>query len=143
MVTAEQWLTYQQQYGKSIFEGGHKPVLVSSVKKGKTSPKDRFMLMLLTILAGLICVGLIIASAYAASIKVEINNMLADNDRIKGEIENINVAIKSAVNIGNIEDRAINELGMVYPEFTQYRYLVENQDENYNLASLIKAKAYN
>ena len=99
--------------------------------------------MVLTVIMGLVLVGMIIISAYGANIKYDINNLTKENAVIQGEIENLNVEIKSAVNIGAIEQRAINELGMVYPEVTQFKYLGAEPETTHNLASVIKEKAYN
>lgn len=144
MIAADQWYEYQQQYRKFSFD--MKPV--ESVcdhdkNKARTSPKDRLGLMALTVLMGLILVGMIIVSAYGANIKYDINNLAKENAVIQGEIENLNVKIKSAVNIGAIEERAINELGMIYPEVSQFRYLGIEPGTTHNLASIIKESAYN
>lgn len=144
MIAANQWYEYQQQYRKFSFD--MKPfdsICDRDKKKLRTSPKDRVGLMVLTIIMGLVFVGLIIVAAYGANIKYDINNLAKENAIIQGEIENLNVAIKCAVNIGTIEDRAINELGMVYPTVNQYRYLGAESDTAYNLASVIKERAYN
>jgi cell division protein FtsL len=143
MIAAEQWYEYQQQYRKFSFD--MKPRDVScerEQRKARTTPKDRFMLMVLTILLGLVCIGMIISSAYAASIKYDINTLIKENEVIQGEIENLDVEIKSAINIGNIEARAIEELGMVYPEVTQFRYISQGSEAIPNLASVIKEQAY-
>jgi len=144
MIAANQWYEYQQQYRKFSFD--MKPfesICDRDKKKPRTSPKDRLSLMILTVIMGLVFVGLIIVAAYGANIKYDINNLAKENAVIQGEIENLNVAIKCAVNIGAIEDRAINELGMVYPTVDQYRYLGAESDTAYNLASVIKERAYN
>ncbi len=143
MIAAEQWYEYQQQYRKFSFDmKPRESPCQKEQRKPRTSPKDRFLLMALTVLVGLVCIGMIISSAYAASIKYDINTLIKENNTIQGEIENLDVKIKSAVNIGNIEARAIEELGMVYPEVTQFRYLAKEPEEIPNLASLIKEQAY-
>lgn len=144
MIAADQWYEYQKQYRKFSFD--MKPaesVCIEEKKKARTSPKDRLSLMVLTLLMGLVFVGMIIVAAYGANIKYDINTLAKENAVIQGEIENLNVKIKCAVNIGTIEDRAINELGMVYPEIDQFRYLGAKAETTHNLAALIKEKAYN
>lgn len=144
MIAANEWYEYQQQYRKFSFD--MKPaelICTQDKRKSRTSPKDRLGLMALTVLMGLIFVAMIIVSAYGANIKYDINSLSKENAVIQGEIENLNVEIKSEVNIDNIEERAINELGMVYPEVDQYRYLGSEEDTRHNLASVIKEKAYN
>lgn len=144
MIAANQWYEYQQQYRKFSFDMKPAESICDREKsKPRTSPRDRLGLMALTILMGLILVGMIIVSAYGANIKYDINNLTKENTVIQGEIENLNVKIKSAVNIGAIEERAVAELGMVYPQVNQFRYLGVEPDTTHNLASVIKEKAYN
>jgi len=144
MIAAEKWYEYQKQYKKYSFD--MKPpekAILKEKKKSLTTPKDRVMLMLLTILAGVICVGMIISTAFSASIKYDINTLIKENTVIQGEIENLNVKIKSAVNIGTIEERATHELGMIYPDVTQFKYLDNETKAPQNFASIIKEAAYN
>lgn len=144
MIAAEKWYEYQKQYKKYSFD--MKPtekVIVKVKKKSLTTSRDRLMLMLLTVLTGVICIGLIISTAFSANIKYDINTIIKENAVIQGEIENLNVKIKSAVNIGAIEERATTELGMVYPEVTQFKYLDNEVKAPQNFASIIKEAAYN
>lgn len=144
MIAADQWYEYQQQYRKFSFDmKADESICERDKKKPRTSPKDRFSLIILTVVMGLVFVAMIIVSAYGANIKYDINTLAKENAVIQGEIENLNVKIKSAVNISAIEERAINELGMVYPETSQFRYLGSEQEITHNLAALIKEKAYN
>lgn len=144
MIAADQWYEYQEKYRKFSFDMKPAEYICERDKsKSRTSSKDRLGLMVLTVIVGLILVGMIIVSAYGANIKYDINNLSRENAVIQGEIENLNVDIKSAVNIGNIEDRATKELGMVYPQVNQFRYLGSETDTTHNLASIIKERAYN
>jgi len=68
--------------------------------------------------------------------------MLADADAVRGEIENLNVAIKSATNITIIEEKATNQLGMVYPSSNQIAYLNATEDQDENFALKLKQIAY-
>ena len=144
MIAAEKWYEYQKQYKKYSFD--MKPpekVIVKVKRKSLTTSKDRLLLMLLTVLTGVICIGLSISTAFSANIKYDINTIIKENAVIQGEIENLNVKIKSAVNIGTIEERATIELGMVYPEVTQFKYLDNEVKAPQNFASIIKEAAYN
>lgn len=145
MIAADQWYDYQQKYRKFSFDMKPAESICEREDKKKpiTSSKDRLSLILLTVVMGLVFVAMIIVSAYGANIKYDINNLAKENSIIQGEIENLNVEIKCAVNISAIEERAINELGMVYPETTQFRYLGAVQETTHNLAAIIKEKAYN
>ena len=89
----------------------------SQVRKAATSSlftgRDKARLLFLTMIAGFLCVLLVISTAYAAGVQYEINKIIKENNELQGEIENLNVKIKSAVSISTVEQRAQNELGMV------------------------------
>lgn len=146
MMPAEQWYEYQvnyQKYGLDLSPAKQEKTRESSRTKSAIGSKDKARMLLLTILTGLVCICLIVMSAYAAQIKYNINGILAETDRVQGEIANLNVDIKSASNISVIEQRAKAELGMVYPDADQIAYLSTDGDKikDFNLA--LKRIAYN
>jgi cell division protein FtsL len=100
-------------------------------------------LLLLTLFAGLLCICLIITAAYSTQIKFNTNAILAQADEVQGEIENLNVAIKSATNISIIEEKAMNELGMVYPEITQIAFIEAGSNTMPDFALTLKQLAFN
>ena len=55
----------------------------------------------------------------------KMNNQIAETQK---EIQNLQVQIKTAANITNLESRAL-ELGLVYPNYDQIVYL-ESQEAN-------------
>ncbi len=105
--------------------------------------KDKARLLFLTVIAGFLCVLLVISTAYAAGVKYEINQIIKENSTLQGEIENLNVKIKSAVSISTVEERAQNEIGMVYPTADQYVYIGEESAPQGEMAMLIYDQAYN
>ena len=119
----------------------------SQVRKAATSSlftgRDKARLLFLTMIAGFLCVLLVISTAYAAGVKYEINKIIKENNELQGEIENLNVKIKSAVSISTVEQRAQNELGMVYPSADQYVYIGDESVPQGEMAMLIYDKAYN
>jgi len=143
VIAANKWYQYQQQYGEAVFQPYERVTRAREKARVRVTSKDRLVLIVLTIMAGLIGIGLVISSAFSASIKYDINTLIKENAVIQGEIENLNVEIKAASNIGAIEERALSELGLVYPDYTQFRYLEEIKEEDYSLASIIKDRAYN
>mgnify|MGYP000963243463 FL=1 len=147
MMAAEKWYEYQECYKRYGFD--MKPAIE---KKESSKPrsasaginaKDKFRLMLVTILIGGLCVGLIVSTAYAASIKVNINTLIKENAVIQGEIENLNVKIESASNIQIVEARATTELGMVYPAAGQLVYIDTDEETSKDFAFVLKEQAYN
>lgn len=96
-----------------------------------------------TILIGLVFVVLVVLSAYATELKCENNKLVTANETLQGEIDTLNVKIKSANNIEHIEKVAMNKLGMVYPTGGECVILSEEDVPQENFAMVIKEKAYN
>lgn len=145
-MTAEKWYEYQESYQKYGFE--MKPATAKVKEDAKTvktvlQAKDKARLILLTLFMGLLCFSLIVTAAYSAQVKYRINGLLAESDQVQGEIENLTVAIKSATNIATIEEKAINELGMVYPTTDQIAYLEKDGAEINDFALTLKQIAFN
>lgn len=106
------------------------------------SSKDKLILLALTLFVGLLCVGLILTTAYAAKVKYNINNLTNENAVITGEIEALNVKIKTGTNLQTIEQKAISEIGMVYPTPDQFVF-VDGKKPAKDFALALKEQAYN
>jgi len=105
--------------------------------------QDKLRLFCITVVAGLLCICLVIGSAYSASIKFDVNQMIKENNIMEGEIQNLTVKIKQASNITTIEDKASNDLGMIYPSNDQYVYVGTEDAASGAIAMIIKDQAYN
>lgn len=144
MVAAERWYEHQDNYKKYGIEMRPESApRVRTKKRQNVSPKDRAAMLLFAVFIGVLCIGAIIATAYSASLKYEINSMIAANEEIKRDIETLNVKIKTSVNIATVEERAINELGMVYPMSHQIVYISSESEPSNDFAMLLKEQAYN
>ncbi|QAT43314.1 cell division protein FtsL [Aminipila luticellarii] len=144
MMPAEQWYEYQDNYKKYGFDMKPKKVhKVKQKKKSNVTPKDRIAIMFLTIVIGALCVAVIITTAYSASIKYHINNVIRENEVITGEIENLTVQLNKANNIQAIEYKATTELGMVYPNPNDFIYITPEEKPVKDFALLLKEEAYN
>src|SRR5665254_6365 len=75
---------------------------------------NKRILLLTIILIGVIGLGLVITTAYAANIKYQVNATIKENNIIKGEIENLTVQINEATNIQTLEGKAQIELCLLY-----------------------------
>ena len=60
---------------------------------------------------GLICIIMVVVTAYAAELKVENNTLMTANETLQGEIDTLNVKIKSANNIEHIEKDCNRQTG--------------------------------
>ena len=111
--------------------------------KGVFTNKDRAKLIMLLLVIGILCVAGVVSTAYATQIKYNLNEISKQNQIIQGEIDNINVIIEGENNITKIEDKALNQLGMVYPSYDQIVYISQNNEKINNFASVLREQAYN
>lgn len=146
MLAAEKWYEYQKSYKKYGLE--MKPACTEKKaeqcrsKVSGLSAKDKIRLLVFTVFMGLLCVCLIVTTAFAAQIKLNTNTILAETSIVRGEIENLNVAIKSANNISVIEEKAMKELGMIYPEIDQIAFIDTDAGEIPDFALTLKQLAF-
>jgi Cell division protein len=147
MMAAEKWYEYQDSYKRYGLDMKPRTVKRENIKSKSSSTginaKDKFRLMLLTVFAGVLCIGLILTTAYAANIKYNINSMIKQNDEIQGEIENLKVQIESASNIQIVEAKATSQLGMIYPTPEQLVYIDGSKETSKDFAMVLKEQAYN
>lgn len=144
MIPAEQWYEYQESYKRYGFDMKPQEVKVNKQKqKAVISAKDKARLLILILFAGVLCAGIIVSTAYAAKLQYDINSIMNQNDILQGEIDNLNVTLKKENNIATIEEKAINELGMMYPYESQIVHLGEKKTEVSDFAMTLKEQAYN
>lgn len=145
MLAAEKRYEYQtsyQRYGLDLKRREMKPEPQKKPKpQPAISPKEKLMIITLTFLMGVVCVGLIATTAYAAKIKYQINTTIKASETLQGEIDNLNVQIKNQSNISIVEQKA-KDLGMIYASPEQYVYL-DLDNEIRDFAIVLKAQAYN
>lgn len=144
MMPAEKWYEYQKSYTRYGLDMKPSVSLEKKQKKPCTSIRllDKVKLLALILMAGALCICLVVSVAYSTQIKFEINSLISEAEDIQGEIENLNVKLKSACNITLIEDRAISELGMVYPEIDQIEFINSSGGEKPELALALKELTY-
>ena len=94
------------------------------------------------VLIGLICVFIVVLTAFATELRVSNNNLISDINILQSEIDTLNVRIKQANNIEHIEKVAVQQLGMVYPDGDQCVYISQQEAPAGNLAMLIRENAY-
>lgn len=92
---------------------------------------------------GLICIIMVVLAAYGAELRCENNELIAANEALQGEIDTLNVKIKSANNIDHIEEVATKKLGMVYPGEGECVYVSNKDVPEGNFAMALKEQAYN
>lgn len=156
MVAAEKWYEYEDNYRKygidmrptQVKSEGRRAKAKSKVKAnantkaGQLKVKDRTRFMAYVVVLAVVCIGVVISGAYAATLKCDINSIIAENEEITKDIETLNVQIKTANGISAIESKALGELGMVYPTANEIVFIGEPAKESANLGVLLKEQAY-
>ena len=104
--------------------------------------KDKRIMLLAIILIGVIGLGLVITTAYAANVKYQINQTIKANEVLRGEIENLKVKVNEATNIQTVEVKAQTELGMVYPKTEDFIFIAAEEEPPADFAMIIKSVAY-
>lgn len=143
MMEAEKWYQYQENYQKYGFDMKPQRPRRQVRQRPMVSAKDKVRMLLLLLVVGIICVGLIIAAAYAASVKYDTNQIIKENNALSAEIENLDVKVYSINNIEAIERKATKEQKMVYPTSKQIVYLAGDEVPKDGFAEVLKKQAYN
>ena len=87
---------------------------------------DKFRIICLMIAVAIIFIALIGINAYSAKLQFEINTLNKQIQEHQRNIQNLEVKIKSASNINNLEQKAL-DLGLVYPDFDAIKYLEKTE----------------
>ena len=93
----------------------------------KSVLRDKTKIIFILVAVTFLCIGLIGLTAYSTSLQYDINSI---NNRIQDSqwaMRNLEVEIKSANTLSNLEERAI-DMGLVYPNFDEIVYLHTNSD---------------
>lgn len=144
MIAAEQWYQHQESYQKYGLD------MKPKTQRRKPQPqkrvftdKDMLRIIGLIIAAGVISIGMIISTSFAAQIKYNTNQMMEQNHILESEIGNLNVELYAATSIETIEQKATEDLGMVYPGSSQIVYVNGSDIPKDGFAQSMKEQAYN
>lgn len=86
---------------------------------------------------------MVVLTAYAAELRCENNDLISANKALQGEVDTLDVKIKTATNVDHIEKVAKSKLGMVYPTSDNCVYLKDSDTPQKNFAAVIRSEAYN
>ncbi len=144
MIAAEQWYQHQESYQKYGLD------MKPRTERKKPQPqkrvfteKDKVRILALILAVGILCIGMIITSSYAAQIKYKTNTVLTETHVLESEIGNLNVELYAATSIDTVEKKATKKLGMVYPESSQVVYISGDKVPESGFAQTMKKQAYN
>ncbi len=140
----ERRYTYREEYQRRVLRQSpvrEKNIVQKTQTQAAVSVQDK--LLILVALIGAVFAGFVAATAYSAKIQYNVNTLNAQSKELDGEIENLNVKLKSAVSIQSIEAKAL-AMGMVYPQVTEYVYIEGDREEPIrDFALALKVQAYN
>ena len=112
------------------------------VRQERVAPVwDKLHIIIIILLGGIICIGFVITSVYVNEIQRTINRTVINTQDINVEIDDLVVKINEGLDISTIENRAVDELGMVYPKAAQFVY-VEDFPMVYDFAQYIRESTY-
>ena len=143
MIAAEQWYQHQENYQKYGLDMKPRTERKKPVPQKRVfTEKDKMRLLVLIVALGVLFVGIIISTAFAATIQYNTNKIIQENHVIQTEIENLEVQLHAATNIEAVETKAA-AIGMVYPEADQVVHLSASQTPPDGFAQMMKNQAYN
>lgn len=105
--------------------------------------QDKKRIILTIFLVGMICIMMVVLTAFAAEIRHENNELETKNETLQGEVDTLSVKIKSANSIDHIEAVATKKLGMVHPTEDECVYISDKDKPQKNFAAVIRKEAYN
>lgn len=114
---------------------------VTSNRNAKAKQNSKILACVL--LVGVLCLSVVVMSAFAANLNRKNNELQKKNDYIQAEINSLNTKINDASNINKIEKTATEKYGMVHSESQNCITVGDSKSSGKtNLASAIKDEAY-
>lgn len=151
MMEAEKWYEFQreyQKYGLDMKPERPRPerrrrrrtVINPDARNRAASRKLAFGTVLI---AGVLCIFMIMVTAFCASVQYDINQMTKENQAVQGEIENLEAKLYSVSNIGVVESTATKNMKMKYPSEKNRVYVYSDDIPQTGFAAVLRDKAYN
>jgi hypothetical protein len=151
MLVAHTGYKFRERERELDFRYGFSPLSVAPIApekperapaKDAVSVWDKGGMLALLLFAGLVGIGMIIASTWMTAIKYDINKIVKETAAVYDEIEMLEVKIEKGTGIGVIEQRAMDEFGMIYPAAEQVIYIEADPPPVNDFAQYIKENAY-
>lgn len=113
-------------------------------RKARTrAASNRKQALVTVMLIGAILLIIVLFSAASANVKLDNNRLEGKNANIEAEIAAIKGDMSNVSNINIIEEKAMNELGMVRPNKSNIINVDGRKSGKIDLANAIKEEAYN
>mgnify|MGYP001179532527 CR=1 FL=1 len=140
MMTAQQWNQQQRSYNRNYsIDVAPK---TGSHRSSDITAADKKRMIMLVLVIGLICIGMVISSAFVASVTYQNNQLKASNEALQSEVDTLQTKLDGATNTSTIAVKASKSLGMVYPSGKKYVQLTTADKPQDNFAGLLKKQAF-
>lgn len=103
--------------------------------------RDRTKLIVILVSIAIVCLLLVGLNAYSSKLQYEINDVNSKIQESNYKIATLEVKIKSATNVANLEDRAL-AMGLVYPGFDNIVYIKGADSSVQDFATALRLNAY-
>jgi cell division protein FtsL len=135
----------KRQYEYGFPSGGYntRPRTARQRKRNGLAAKDKKMLLMAVLAAGLIGIMIIISAAFSASINYRNNQLQREISQLEGEVESLEIDIQSSNNIAVIEKSASKDLGMKYADGNNCVTIKADKQTGKKFAAKLKADAFN
>ncbi len=150
MMEAEKWYEFQKEYQKYGIDMKPERERPQRRRRAATINPDirnradtRKLLFGSVLIAGILCIFMIMVTAFCASVQYDINQMTKENQAVQGEIENLQAEYYSVSSIGVVESTATKEMGMKYPSEKRRVYLYSDDVPSEGFAAVLRDMAYN
>ena len=152
MATARRAYTSEYQYGfapevrpERVRRTRQRPEVNNKPKQEQEvilTPANLRILIMAVVLIGALFIGMVVVNAQAAKYQYNINQLRNQNNILENDINVLNMKIERETGIGNLEQYATEDLGMIYPKGDQCIHVSSLESGEGSLADLIKQKAY-
>ncbi|MBR0139495.1 MAG: hypothetical protein IJM17_04325 [Firmicutes bacterium] len=103
--------------------------------------REKNKILLAIVFVGIMLMAVVAIKAYSTQLQFDINSTQRRIQDCERQIQSLQVKIRSANNINNLEARAL-EMGLIYPDFSQIVYLKEAEPGGGELALALKETVY-
>ncbi len=108
----------------------------------KSVIRNKVKIIMIMILTAVVCISYVGLNAYSSKLQYEINKINSEIQLTSYKAANLEVKIKSATNINNLETSAM-EMGLIYPDFDRIITIRNAETPQQDFATALKQNAYN
>ncbi|MEE3362762.1 MAG: cell division protein FtsL [Anaerovoracaceae bacterium] len=104
--------------------------------------RDKLFILRAILLIGIMCIGVVITSAFVASVTYQNNQLKAQNAALQSEVDTLQTQVDSATNLSTVASKASDKLGMVFPDGRSYVEITSADKTQDGFAASLKKQAF-